>query len=247
MHVEHGSGYVWWYAGYIKFFAWLFDRTLWLRIFRQSDKIITISHTNIPFIKKFTKKPITVIYNPITYEPKKSEHNNIPHIGFVGRLVSLKWLEILIRALKHIEHMTWKCTIVWAGDQRTALEKLVKELWLSSRIVFVWLDDRANRIHKFSIFVNPSYQEGLPTTVIEGLLSKCVVVATDVGGTAEISDQKDLVLVHPGDVQELADAIRFAIDNYTKVSWLSYEEVHKKFSPRESVEKYYKEYKLFYK
>jgi hypothetical protein len=29
VHVEHGSGYVSWYAGYIKFFAWLFDRTLW--------------------------------------------------------------------------------------------------------------------------------------------------------------------------------------------------------------------------
>jgi glycosyltransferase involved in cell wall biosynthesis len=80
------------------------------------------------------------------------------------------------------------------------------------------LDDRANWIHKFTVFVNPSYQEGLPTTVIEGLLSQCVVVATRVGGTSEISDQKDLVLVRPGEVQELADALRFAIDNYEHIS-----------------------------
>ncbi|MBP7841152.1 hypothetical protein KA037_00540 [Patescibacteria group bacterium] len=30
------------------------------------------------------------------------------------------------------------------------------------------------------MFVNPSYQEGLPTTVVEALLAKCVVVATNV-------------------------------------------------------------------
>lgn len=73
---------------------------------------MTISKANIPFIRKFTKKDITVIYNPIDYVPQKKEKNAIPHIGFVGRLVALKGVDILIRALKHIEDIPWKCTIV---------------------------------------------------------------------------------------------------------------------------------------
>jgi len=47
------------------------------------------------------------------------------------------------------------------------------------------------------ILINPSYQEGLPTTVIEGLLTKSVVIATDVGGTREISEEEDLLLFSP--------------------------------------------------
>lgn len=83
------------------------------------------------------------------------------------------------------------------------LEKLTHHFHLSDRITFVGSDDRANRLPKFDIFVNPSYQEGLPTTVIEALLAHCVVVATDVGGTKEISDKQDLILVKPGDVKSL--------------------------------------------
>jgi len=44
-----------------------------------------------------------------------------------------------------------------------------------------------------------------------------VVVATRVGGTAEISDQKDLILVNPGDVKELEKGLDFAIHNYQKI------------------------------
>lgn len=242
VHVEHGSGYVGWYAWYIKFFAWLFDVTFWLLIFRQADKIITISARNISFIKKFTKKPITVIYNPIHYSPKKSEYGNVFHIGFVGRLVALKWLDILIRALKGIENMSWICSLVWEWDQRKNLESLVKEQGLSDRITFVWLDDRSNWIHKFNVFVNPSYQEWLPTTVVEWLLSKCVVVATDVGGTSEISDQKDLILVKPGNVSDLQKGLEYAIKNCKKLQWLSYDDVYEKFDSKKSVKKYYEVY-----
>jgi glycosyltransferase involved in cell wall biosynthesis len=58
-------------------------------------------------------------------------------------------------------------------------------------------------LHKFDIFVNPSHQEWLPTTVVEALMAKCIVVATDVGGTKEISDQDDLILVKPWSVSDL--------------------------------------------
>jgi hypothetical protein len=42
------------------------------------------------FISKFTNKNPAVIYNPIDYQPQDKVRNSIPHIGFVGRLVSLK-------------------------------------------------------------------------------------------------------------------------------------------------------------
>lgn len=242
VHIEHGSGYVTGYPFYIRFCANLFDTTIGRRIFRQSDKIITISKNNIPFIKKFTKKDITVIYNPIDYIPKEKIENKIPHIGFVGRLVPLKWVGLLIKALKSLENIGWKCTIVGEWSHRQYLEKLTKDLQLSDRITFVGSDDRVNRLHTFDIFVNPSYQEGLPTTVIEALLAKCIVVASDVGGTKEISDKQDLILIKKWDISDLQKELEYAIQNSKKLQWLSYNSVKNRFSWKTSIEEYLKVY-----
>lgn len=149
------------------------------------------------FIKKFTKKEPIVIYNPIDYIPQKKIKNDIPHIGFVASLLPRKWCDLLIQALSNIQDKEWTCTIVGDGSERQKLEDLTQLLWLAERIVFVWADDRLNWLHKFDVFVNPSYQEWLPTTVVEALLAQCIVVATDVGGTREISDHDDLILTNP--------------------------------------------------
>jgi len=45
----------------------------------------------------------------------------------------------------------------------------------------------------YHIFINPSYTEGLPTTVLEALGNNLFIVATDVGGTREILPMEDLI------------------------------------------------------
>ncbi len=243
VHIEHGSGYVTGYATYIKLCANIFDNTIGRRIFRQADKIVTISKANIPFIRKFTKKDVSVIYNPIDYIPQEKIKNTIPHIGFIGRLVSLKWVDLLIHALKNIENKERKCFIIGEGDQKDALEKLAKQLDISDRIDFIGRDDRANWLHKFDIFVNPSYQEGLPTTVIEALLAECVVVATDVGGTKEISDKQDLIIVNKWNISDLQKGLEQAITNLENIRWLSHNTVKDTFNWKTSIWKYVEIYK----
>lgn len=239
VHVEHGSGFLTGYARYIKMFAWLFDWTLGLWIFRQCDEVVTISQMHKTFIKKFTKKDPVVVYNPIEYQAQEKIQNDIIHIGFIGRLVSLKWVDLLIQALAKLQDKERNCTIVWDGSEREKLEQLVVDLSLENRIVFVGADDRNNWLHKFDVFVNPSYQEGLPTTVVEALLAKCIVVATDVGWTNEISDQKDLILVQPGEVESIKAGILEAFEVLDQ-SGASLELVQERFGVEEAVEKYFR-------
>ena len=47
-------------------------------------------------------------------------------------------------------------------------------------------EEIVNILNATDIFVNPSYSEGLPTTVIEACAVGVPVIATDVGGTREI-------------------------------------------------------------
>lgn len=240
IHVEHGSGFVTWYPRYITCIARLFDWTVGLWIFRYADRIVTISQSHKQFIQKFTSKDPIVIYNPIDYIPKPRVKNTIPHIGFVGRLASIKWVDVLIHALKHLQEKDWICTIVWEGDQREKLQTLAQKLWLQDRIAFVWADDRTNWLHKFDIFVNPSYQEWLPTTVVEALLAWCVVVATDVGGTREISDKSDLNLVLPWSIDSLVQWLAIALNWNKKEHAISKNLVKRKFALGTSIDAYIK-------
>lgn len=80
------------------------------------------------FVNKFTKKDPLIIYNPVDYTPKQRLDNIKTHIGFIGRLVPLKGVDILIDALKKLEDRDWICTIVGDGTQRKLLEEQVYTL-----------------------------------------------------------------------------------------------------------------------
>ena len=64
--------------------------------------------------------------------------------------------------------------------------------------------------------MNPSFQEGLPTTVIEALIAGCRVVATDVGGTREILKYAPFILVAPRSVRALTEGIEYYISSISR-------------------------------
>jgi glycosyltransferase involved in cell wall biosynthesis len=68
------------------------------------------------------------------------------------------------------------------------------------------------------------------------------VIATDVGGTREISDESDLVLVRAKEVEELVKTIENVLPRMKELQGLSTESVRKKFSWERNVGKYVKVY-----
>jgi glycosyltransferase involved in cell wall biosynthesis len=69
-------------------------------------------------------------------------------------------------------------------------------------------DDVAALLAGCDVFCLPSLAEGLPLVVLEAMLQARPVVATPVGGTAElVVDGETGVLVPPGDAGALAHAL----------------------------------------
>jgi glycosyltransferase involved in cell wall biosynthesis len=132
-----------------------------------------------------------------------------------------------------------KCTIVGDWPEKQKLEILSRKLWLTKRLTFVWVDDKDNWLHKFDIFVNPSYQEWLPTTVVEALLAKCIVVATDVWGTREITDGKDMLLSDPWNIEDLREKIEKSL-HILQHAGHSESVVQRKFSADNAIQQYEK-------
>ena len=94
------------------------------------------------------------------------------------------------------------------------------------------------------IFVNPSLQEGLPTTVIEALFAQCITVATGVGGTREIADGEDFIVVEPWSVEALKGALNQALALVWKANWASYQQVRERFGWKRGVGEYLENYRI---
>jgi glycosyltransferase involved in cell wall biosynthesis len=69
-------------------------------------------------------------------------------------------------------------------------------------------DKKAELFAKSNLFVLPSYNEGLPMAILEGMSAGMAVVSTPVGGIPEIvRDGYNGFLIQPGDIESLAEKL----------------------------------------
>jgi len=131
-------------------------------------------------------------------------------IGAVGRLSIEKGHAILLEAVAKLEMPELRLAILGAGPERAALEERAKSPDLDGRIHFAgWCRDVQPWMQAFDLLVNPSFTEGLPNVVLEAMALGTPVIATAVGGVAELLGNNEFgIAVPPGDAVALADAVR---------------------------------------
>jgi glycosyltransferase involved in cell wall biosynthesis len=140
-------------------------------------------------------------------EPTTVERSDVL---FLGRIVPLKGIDVLIRAIAQLPGVTG--AIAGDGPDRPALEALARELGASDRIHFageVRGDRRAALLHGARVFAMPSlWDEPFGIAGLEALAAGVPVVATDVGGIPSwLPDGKAGLRVPRGDSRALAVAI----------------------------------------
>ncbi len=238
IHIEHGSDYVKLSSDFKNKTAYIYDRIVWKYIFNRADKILAISHASKKFIEtEFLKNNVDVWYRWVDFVQNISKKTWDIRIVFIGRLTHLKWVSDLLQAYKKTK-LKNKLILIWDGEERYELEKII---W-SNNIEFFWQKDQ-QFVHTYlsenkCIVVNPSYQEWMPTTVIEWLLSENIVVASEVWGTSEISNQKDLLLFSAGDIGRLMDYIIAWVNNFENLSGLSKKHIEETFVWSESIKNF---------
>jgi glycosyltransferase involved in cell wall biosynthesis len=220
IHVEHGNSFVKHTNKLVELAAFLYDMTIGKKIFRSAWKVIGISKACCGFAKKMGAKQVELIYNSVDTKKfrkvktdlkkrlKIPESYNI--ITFVGRLIYAKGVQDLIKATENINNT--KILIVGDGPYKDHLKKLAEK---RKDIMFLGEKNEKEIIEILSItdiFVNPSYSEGLPTSVLEAGSVGVPIIATDVGGTREIvHDAVNGVFFDSGKADILAKKIKFLL------------------------------------
>jgi glycosyltransferase involved in cell wall biosynthesis len=131
-----------------------------------------------------------------------------PLIGAIGRLEHQKGFDILLRALPEVPGAG--LCVVGEGGERRQLEELAHKLGVAERVTWEgWSDNPRSYLGAFDVLAFPSRFEGFPLAVLEALLARSAVVATDVGSVAEVVVGGETgLLVPPEDPAALAAALR---------------------------------------
>lgn len=122
-----------------------------------------------------------------SYVPIDKPHDKEINLLFVGRIVPIKNLDMLFKAINEIRSASFKLTIV--GDYKTSegsrVRKLVNKLKLENKIIFVGEKTGTELIacyQKADFFVISSFYDNSPTVVLEAMACGLPVIGTSVGG-----------------------------------------------------------------
>lgn len=197
-------------------------------IHKRLDHIVCVSLGQADKVLKsgVPKDRVSVIHNSIRTErfsgtPDTAFRKNLENmfrepprfiLGNAGRLSPEKGFDVLIEALSLLVKRDLSVGLVIFGEGflLDSLRKRAENLGVSDSVVFAGFTDELDRfMPNFDVFVQSSHTEGLPNVLLEAMAGRTAVVATEVGGTAEVvEDGKTGLLVPPADPGAIADSVQ---------------------------------------
>ena len=155
----------------------------------------------------------------------------------VGRLSAEKGQDLLLRALARLapDYPGLKLRFAGIGPLEGDLRELAAALGIAGRVSFLgYVTDMPALYGECDLLVQSSLTEGMPNVILEAAYLRMPMVATAVGGTAEVvRDGHSARLIRPGSVDEIAAGIRAFLEapgDFAAMAARGHEDVREKFS-----------------
>lgn len=183
--------------------------------FDNSDGIITLSMYWKNMTSHIsTNKNIVILHNgaDLTKYSNKLSNVGTVKIVFMGRLGIRKGVYDLLRAFELVMMKAPYAHLYLGGDgDIDKVKKIIAERPYKNNVhVLGWVsgNDKIDIFRSCDIYVLPSYNEGLPGSILEAMAVGVPIVTTMVGGIPEaVIDNRNGFLLKPGDIQSLADRL----------------------------------------
>ncbi len=128
---------------------------------------------------------------------------------YIGRILKEKGLMELVESFKKIKA---SCRLILVGKidegNPSAVSKKDISVWEEENNIKYYkeVEDVRDFICKSDCIVLPSYKEGLPRAILEGLSMEKVVITTNISGCKElVRDSFDYLLVEPRNITDLTE------------------------------------------
>lgn len=192
------------------------------------------------------KARFKILYNAVyTYE-SNPYHQNANYILFLGELGKRKGVYDLIAAIQKMD-ATLSDNIkfcICGNGEICEVEKQLVRYGIRDRVAHLgWIDGEEKKkiLDNTMINVLPSYNEGMPMTILETMAAGIPNISTNIAAIPEvIDDRKNGILIEPGNIEQLVNAIKLLASDanlrkeYSENAWKS---ISKEFSVNDHIAK----------
>lgn len=212
-----------------------------------ADLNIVLSKGLVSMIKsKAPNANVKVLYNAVPTYKFNPYNKEATGVLFLGRLGQRKGVYDLLNVIKKIDNIIDdKIKFYFCGDgDINNIKEKIKILNIEHRIEYIgWINEKEKKslYPKIMINVLPSYNEGLPMSILETMAYGIPNISTNIASIPEvIQNGKNGFLIKPGDVETLSSTI---IELWSKpelrmeFSIQAYELIRSKFSIDNSIER----------
>lgn len=206
------------------------DKENIVKIFNMADRVIVLSEswkkyfTNIGVVEN----KIYVLNNIVPYPDQKQIGidviDNKIHILYLGEISHRKGIYDLLSILKENRaYFENKIYLRVGGNSVDGdIDSFILQNNLSSFVKYEgWVSGtkKIQCLNWADVYILPSYNEGLPIAILEAMSYSHPIISTNVGGIPEILfSHENGILVEPGDLDKIKEAIIFFIEHPEKIA-----------------------------
>lgn len=193
-------------------------------VLRWFDRVIFVSHAVRSLVPRWWVPPARgrVLHNALVLGSYGAQYVNATrrrcgedgqvNLLKVGRLSAEKGHSLLLQAFAAVakDRPNLRLLLAGTGPQEQDLRAEVGRLGLTSQVEFLgFIQDMPSLYAKTDLVVQSSFTEGLPNVILEATYLRVPILATSVGGTAEVMEKGiGGELIEPGSAAVLEQGLR---------------------------------------
>ena len=198
-----------------------------LKTLKRADILIALSESWKEWFTQIgvDSKKITILHN-ITAYPQIKDSNRMAvspiRFLFMGEIGQRKGVFDIIRALtNHKAELEGKLELRIGGNKNEELLlSTIKDCGLEKMIHFEGFVSGEKKIELLNwadVYILPSFNEGLPISILEAMSYSMPIISTPVGGIPEVVNDKNGIIVTPGNDEEIYQAMKFYVENINQI------------------------------
>jgi glycosyltransferase involved in cell wall biosynthesis len=197
--------------------------------YAYADKVTSLCEFNRNWQIRMGADPqrIEIVPNGVDpavfFPPETPATRPAPTVLTMARIYRLKGIDHLLRAarivLNQVPEVRWRI-LGEVGDHEYHQDclRIATELGITDSLEWGQTSTPALAYRDADIFCLPSISEAMPYSVLEAMFSRCPVVATDVGGVAEMLGATGLV-VPPRNPERMAEALLSLVSGHEPAAY----------------------------
>ena len=181
------------------------------RILNRGDRILILGDYWKEFICSLVDVPekVQVLYNAVPVPGQNLYDSGSTNILFLGAVCQRKGIQDLLQAVRMTGDQLGPAVkvLIYGPDRgEQPIDQLIREMGVTDRVEYCgWLtaESRQQVFSQTALNVLPSYNEGLPMTILETMAQGIPNISTPVAAIPEAVDAYNGAIVAPGDAEGL--------------------------------------------